>query len=155
MSLILSNSAQGSTTLLQKEVTRMKYEKNIQKKIIKTVFILVFVLVIVTLLYSCKSKSEKLEENLISKKWNVVTYSGASGTMQFYKNNTAIFNGDLISNGYEWSIKEKQLTLIYDDDTFIYDVTEDNSNGYIFSLVGGDYAPVYRSYKELKLTPID
>lgn len=116
------------------------------------IFIALFVM---GMIGGCSKTAETLEEKLIAQEWAVVTASGDYGTMNFYDNNTASFKGDLISNGYEWSIENGQLTLVYDNNTFIYDVEEDDSNGYIFSLVDGDYLPIYTSYGELKLTPTD
>jgi len=119
----------------------------------KNIIFVLMMLFMIAAIGGCKSKSETLEEKLIDQEWSVVAASGDSGIMKFYKNNTAVFEGNLIRNGYEWSIEEEQLTLIYGDDTFIFDVTEDNSDGYTFSLIGGDYSSVYTSYDELKLTP--
>jgi len=112
------------------------------------------------ILSGCKSEAETLEENLTSQKWAMVLADGSSATMTFYENNTAIANFSIVDGTYEWYVEENQIHMSYTlssssiTNAMIFDVEEDNSNGYILTLVDGDYTSSAKEiYNTVKLTP--
>jgi len=113
-----------------------------------TAFIALFLIIV--MLAGCKSKSETLEENLIGNTWTLINDSSESGDMTFYKDGSAVCDWGLLKQSYEWKIEGEELTLIYEEDVFIYEVNS-NDEGYIFTLIGGDHSAVYTSYDEIKL----
>jgi len=109
-------------------------------------------ILIVTMAILAACSSQSLEKNLTSKSWIMTNSLEEIGDMDFYDDGTAICDWGLLKSSYQWTVENKQLTLIWDEDVFIYDVAQDQKDGYVMNLIDGDHDS-YVSYDVLKLMP--
>ena len=86
--------------------------------------ILLTVCAILTLT-ACTSTDEKIEKNLQSNKWNVVSTNGESYTGEFSKN-TVSFKSGVFSQGFKYNVEDSIITLTEDKKEVRFVVKEED-----------------------------